>query len=928
MSPTTTTDNLAATVDRSTVIAQIRLMRRKRRRGVLAILATPVWSGTDVLEADGSTYRVWPCPSRLAVRDALRHRHETEPAPVILTDLEAAELGDGICDHLVDHRPLSPHPLSALLDLFSADRQETQLFTTTAGARSALSRLGAVQDIRPAPAGVLTRDHLFHTLVSTGFGLEEPEPSPVDVLLWSAVPDHVARFELWRRDAHPDLVAEVFGWLRPGLGRAASALTTAWSRSGPADLLPLGLVAGLTLEGAASVGQSRGESVLLGRLEERIGTELTEAATVAWAVAAADAGRRLLTGRPDDHLARDAALRRADALAVDLRAGELVRRSDVLPNALPFRLTALARAAAPALESWTPGSQIDTAALAPVEAVWDEVEQHVQVGPGDSPTQPAGARVGRALVRLLRRATVPLRPFLDIATLPVRYRDDESWIDTAVNDLFEGYDDPAMAQVVDHILGRIRLARAAQDRAAAQLIAGTAADPAVDATQNPMLVEHVLDRVVLPLTRPAADDASSVLLVVADGMSAAALHDVIADACGFGGWLEAEIAGDPGSRAALAALPTLTRLSRCSLLSGRLVAGEAADERRNFDRWLRSKALGRLSAGPTLFHKGDLEARSAGFALPEPVRAAIDDTAYRPVVACVLNTIDDALDRSDPIGTHWTTSTITHLDNLLTAAARVGRTVVLTSDHGHVVERRELGIDRSGEKTARWRSADGDGPTDREVLVQGGRVLTEAGTAILAVEEQLRYGTKKAGYHGGAALAEIVVPVAILAAGSIPPGLPLVESAGGTPEWWAGPLAPAQPLRESQAPSVRPVRSREPALFDTPATVAPERPARAAPADAVTALLRHRLFEANRARFAPTVSPERIAALLRGLIAAGGSQPRAQAAVALEVPERRLSGTLAVLGQVLNIDGVTVLSQDPTRVQLSVQRLYEQFGLR
>ena len=56
---------------------------------------------------------------------------------------------------------------------------------------------------------------------------------------------------------------------------------------------------------------------------------------------------------------------------------------------------------------------------------------------------------------------------------------------------------------------------------------------------------------------------------------------------------------------------------------------------------------------------------------------------------CVLNTIDDALDRSDPGGTEWTADTVKHLLPLLERARRARRVVVLTSDHGHVIERRE-----------------------------------------------------------------------------------------------------------------------------------------------------------------------------------------------------------------------------------------------
>lgn len=40
-------------------------------------------------------------------------------------------------------------------------------------------------------------------------------------------------------------------------------------------------------------------------------------------------------------------------------------------------------------------------------------------------------------------------------------------------------------------------------------------------------------------------------------------------------------------------------------------------------------------------------------------------------------------------------------------------------------------------------------PGDGEVLVTGSRVLLHDGTAVLAVDENLRYGPIKSGYHGG-----------------------------------------------------------------------------------------------------------------------------------------------------------------------------------
>jgi hypothetical protein len=64
---------------------------------------------------------------------------------------------------------------------------------------------------------------------------------------------------------------------------------------------------------------------------------------------------------------------------------------------------------------------------------------------------------------------------------------------------------------------------------------------------------------------------------------------------------------------------------------------------------------------------------------PPMWRPALDAVASTNLVACVLNTVDDALDRSDPGGTEWTADAVKHLRPLLDRAQRAGRVIVLTA---------------------------------------------------------------------------------------------------------------------------------------------------------------------------------------------------------------------------------------------------------
>ena len=169
-----------------------------------------------------------------------------------------------------------------------------------------------------------------------------------------------------------------------------------------------------------------------------------------------------------------------------------------------------------------------------------------------------------------------------------------------------------------------------------------------------------------------------------------------------------------------------------------------------------------------LFHKKPLDSSRPGYAVADDVAAAIADVTGYPLVTCVLNTIDDALDRSDPGGTAWSTDAVKHLAPLLERGQHAGRVAV--ADRRPRAHRRAppghpalLPSISSGRSRAATEPA-GDG----EVLVTGGRVLLHDGRAVLAVDEHLRYGPLKAGYHGGGAPAEAVVPVAVLVPARFP----------------------------------------------------------------------------------------------------------------------------------------------------------------
>jgi hypothetical protein len=389
------------------------------------------------------------------------------------------------------------------------------------------------------------------------------------------------------------------------------------------------------------------------------------------------------------------------------------------------------------------------------------------------------------------------------------------------------------------------------------------------------------------------------------------------------GWAEALLPGESRRAVALAVLPTLTEVSRASMLCGELRTGGQSVEQKGYAELTQAHGL----PGAVLFHKKPLDSSRLGYAVADDVGAAIDDLEGRRLVTCVLNTIDDALDRSDPAGTDWGADAVKHLMPLLDRARLAGRVVVITSDHGHVVERRQ-GTQKPHEGISSGRSRPAAAPAgDGEVLVAGRRVLEHDGHAVLAVDERLRYGPLKAGYHGGASPAEALVPVAVLVPGVVPGGVELRLAPPQEPVWWEAPL-PVSTASAAMAAVAAP--SATPTLFDEPAE----------PTDVSVAPGEHSVVAAvmGSATYAAqkkvagrvSVTDAQIRAVLTTLLASPGQRlAPAQAATALDVSTVALRGSILHVQKLLNVEGYGVIrvDSDGATVLLDEPLLREQFGV-
>jgi hypothetical protein len=394
-------------------------------------------------------------------------------------------------------------------------------------------------------------------------------------------------------------------------------------------------------------------------------------------------------------------------------------------------------------------------------------------------------------------------------------------------------------------------------------------------------------------------------MIVLDGMSHRVAAELLEDAI-RSGWTELRRTDRPDRALVASALPSVTALSRASLLSGQLQRGTARDEAKAFGE---HPALVKASArggAPVLFHKRAIRAPHGG--LEDDLGAEV--FGDRRVVGVVVNAIDDHLARSEQLRMQWSTKGILPLGWLLEAARDAGRIVVLASDHGHVLEHRTELRRSTGEGGERWRSG-GDPPSEGEVSVAGPRVLAAGGRCVLAWSEGVRYSPKKNGYHGGASAQEVIAPLMVLAASVVDELEGWSEAPYDPPAWWLGEAAP-EPTPGEQLALDRPVPTQQ-----LPSWIAD--------------LLASDLFAAQRSSAGRTPIPdERMVAILSALDAHGGRMLREALARACDIPPLRLTGTLAAMRALLNVDGYAVIAVEDASGDVTLNRdlLAEQFGLR
>lgn len=836
---------------------------------------TPVWHSNPAPRVDNRRLRIVACPSVLAVLDALVDV-TGDVVTVLLTDQPDDELGDAVLARLHRNKLYDADRYTLLGDVLGTQSLDPRI-RADAWLVDALIELTAANALPSTVGATLSRERALSLIAGARLGID-PEQLDLPGLV-AAFDDSTVRAH-WR-DLAQDERDGLLTYLEKRQGASAGVIAVlARNRDDVlAELLVVQAITGAPdtdTQAATALG-----AFTQSRFPERRPSRIDLAA----------AGDAAAVHARDQHSERiSQQIRRADGFIDELDAAGVAVFSDVLPLGFTERLAQAA-------------TTLDDVSIA-------EVESHQQ-----AEAQPH--RVARlvAAVRLRRWLdTTPSAQYTTAAQGLTDHARSLAWVDRALTQVRAGDSDPRVGQTLNRIGTQAGALRATFDTDFAARLA-----VARDTPTETLGVETVLPKIVAPLA-----EHREVLLVVIDGMSGAVASELAEQLTGHhGGWTEAVRAADGGREAVLAALPTETKYSRSSLFRAALRSGDQDGERAAF-------AAHRFRpGGGVLVHKAGVAGRDGTDLGPE-LEAALRQYEGPRVVAVVLNAVDDSLAKgrqsTDP---GWPITDVTGLPQLLERAATTGRIVVLTSDHGHILEHgSELRTCTGG--GARWRP-DGAPVQPDEVLVTGPRVLTPSGRAILAASEQVRYGARGHGYHGGATLAEVAIPLIVL----LPPGLDVPtgwhRQTPSAPGWWTGTVtppvaAPSTPPQARRVPSKKPVAQAGDGLFDVPVPelASPRRVSSRGAQLVASAAFKavHQEMPANR-----VPDPAVFAAVVDALSTAGGRLPISAVLAAAGFGGRNPRALVSALRRVLNLDSYEVLSlvDNGRTVLLDLELLDEQF---
>ncbi|MBL8678386.1 MAG: BREX-2 system phosphatase PglZ [Myxococcales bacterium] len=548
----------------------------------------------------------------------------------------------------------------------------------------------------------------------------------------------------------------------------------------------------------------------------------------------------------------------------------------------------------------------------------------------------------RLLGWLLLRSRRPADDASEAIVLQERAEDyvrNGAWVDWA-RSVARGAEEDELAAAVQRVVEAVDHERDADDRAFSRALISWV-ELGRSATQRLVPIESALERFACGfLARRGADERAAtrrLAVIVLDGMSWANCVELLESLTGAG-YFPLRFNGQRTDRGAfapvIAALPTITEVSRSALLSGRLLdAGEALDSSKDVARFESHARLRALNDGarPTLLLKRTLQTAS-GDASSEALDAMSSD---RPVVGVVVNAIDDQLKAGRQMRIEYTLDAIRPLRALLDRATLAQRAILLVADHGHVSGARmtRTNLARSDDGGSRWRAIKAKEHASASELVVGSpyvwRPKGATHLALLVGETDTHGVVPGAGEHGGASMAEVIAPAVLIGSETLPERVRSVrgdlELDGDLeavvidrPPWWSVDKSarsllegPAKPHADHGARGKSAAPSPQlalPSLANTPpsAPVATAAAPQRAPSKWTT------FFERSKALGAMGIEKldPRWVAIIEALAEEGGALAPDRIASRTGVIASRVEGLVARMSELFNADGSQVLRFD------------------
>jgi hypothetical protein len=748
----------------SQIKAQVVALRQKKKGvQVLGIQTTGQWAEAEQRKDGDELYQIQQCDSPLAVRLALRDRHADVTVQVILTSLAKEDLGTDILLRFAKRRLIKVDRWGIVKALFEATTIDPRLTRYGCLADYLIERVSP-QGYPSVSGGFLDAETAWKMLLQECLGLMSDRLDLISLLNWSTGSENVQRYQ----QAPEDFQEALLDWLGQTVGQVGQAILICCSNKNvdSSNAVTVGLVLDILFSPEAT---GKGVDRAIGKLEASF---LNSSITIQplahmWSNSALE----ILRLRVQD-IQRREIITLTDQLLKTLGVSDFAYLSDVSTIGYSQRLTKFSESLISIISKPTQAN------LQQVEDKFQSLKQHAIAKQTQEARHIDQCLMALRLARWLVDSHVNLPKQAKSLDEAVLYELQQGgFLDWARFKLHNGSDHRPLAEAMKRLFNTVQQSRENQSQRFAQLLQSWTELGGKTKIFTP--VEDILAKIVVPLV-----DRSPVLLIVMDGMGTSACNELVSCITQTTNWSRIIPTDYPASlMAGLATVPSVTKISRTSLLCGKLKSGGKNEEVKGFLTHPQLMKSCESGMPPALFHKDALR-NTANQILGDEVRNTVNSSEHR-LVGVVINAIDDNLKQGDQIAIAWNLDNLPVLSMLLHEAEKLQRSVVILSDHGHIIEHyseyqaKVLQGQIGGE---RWHTDDKN-VTDGELLIKGDRVLIpDSHQVVVPWSEKLRYSRTANGHHGGANPQEVVIPIAILRSSNPPENWR--EAPADQPMWW------------------------------------------------------------------------------------------------------------------------------------------------